>query len=205
MRWDATADAKLFMAVLKVHSLKLNYDAIAKLMGEDCTAKAISHRIAKLKNLSGEVGGASTSASAPNTPTKTPKRKRNDAADLIAIKKEYVERSIDSDASSPSDIYIDAVAAGSPKKKARRLPKAKAIAPVSAAASVSSAATTPATVYAPELSFASTHEDPDSNSPQAGSLFSESETNSTLEDFFHSFQPMEPMDNMAALSFGLMS
>ncbi|KAK6341000.1 hypothetical protein TWF696_009312 [Orbilia brochopaga] len=203
MRWDNTADAKLFMAVLKVHSLKLNYDAIAKLMGEDCTAKAISHRIAKLKNLSGEVGGASAASnSTPNTPTKTPKRKRNDAADLITIKKEYVERSIDSEASSPSDIYIDAVAAGSPKKKTKRLPKAKVAAPISAAASVSSAATTPATIYAPDMSFASTHEDPDGNSPQAGSLFGGSETTSSLEDFFHSFQPM---DNLAAMSFDLLS
>ncbi|KAJ6262217.1 hypothetical protein Dda_3022 [Drechslerella dactyloides] len=204
MRWDGTADAKLFMAVLKVHSLKLNYDAIAKLMGEDCTAKAISHRIAKLKTLSGEASGASASNSTPNTPTKTPKRKRNDAADLIAIKKEYVERGIDSDASSASDIYIDAVAAGSPKKKAKRLPKAKAPAIVlaSTAASVSSAATTPATIYAPDMSFASTHEDPDGNSPQAGSLFSGSETASTLEEFFHSFQPM---DNLAAMSFDLLS
>ena len=54
MRWDSPADAKvsshsleyevfftltytllqLFMAVLKVHSLKLNYDAIAEYMGD---------------------------------------------------------------------------------------------------------------------------------------------------------------------------
>ncbi|KAF3911969.1 hypothetical protein AA313_de0204342 [Arthrobotrys entomopaga] len=155
MRWDSTADAKLFVAVLKVHSLKLNYEAIAKLMGDDTTAKAVSHRIAKLKSLGSDVGSPNTS---PNTPTKTPtKRKRSDNADLIAIKKEQIERSLDSDASSETTTtFIDSVSTGSPKKR-RRQPKPA-----------------PAPPPPVEISFASTHEDIDNQSPHS-TLYSSTE------------------------------
>ncbi|KAF3918931.1 hypothetical protein ABW20_dc0106249 [Dactylellina cionopaga] len=159
------------MAVLKVHSLKLNYEAIANLMGEDCTSKAISHRIAKLKNLGGDVGSPS---STPNTPTKpkTPsKRKRTDNSDLITIKKEHIERTLDPDANS--EVYVDDVSTGSPKKR-RRQPKA---------------VPTPAPVPAVEVSFASTQEDLDTHSPHS-TLYSSSDQ-SVYEDFLHatSFDP----------------
>ncbi|EPS41066.1 hypothetical protein H072_5050 [Dactylellina haptotyla CBS 200.50] len=158
MRWDSTADAKLFLAVLKVHSLKLNYEAIAKLMGEDCTAKAISHRIAKLKNLGGDVGSPS---SIPNTPTKakTPtKRKRSDNNDLIAIKREHIEHTLDSDAST--ETFIDSVSTGSPKKRRRPSKPAPPAPPV-------------------EISFAPTEPDADADihTPHS-TLYSSSETSS---------------------------
>ncbi|KAK6534346.1 hypothetical protein TWF281_005669 [Arthrobotrys megalospora] len=172
MRWDSTADAKLFMAVLKVHSLKLNHEAIAKLMGDGCTAKAVSHRITKLRNLGGDVGTRSSN-SVPNTPTKsTPsKRKRSEKDEILAIKKEHVERSLDSDASSET-YNIDAVATGSPKKK-RRQQKASAAPPVA-------------------ISFASTHPDVDDHSPPTASFYDSSEQQSpfTDVDFLHaSFDP----------------
>ncbi|TKA63233.1 hypothetical protein B0A49_08466 [Cryomyces minteri] len=49
MVWNAQADAKLFAAVLKVHDLKLDKEALAQEMGPDCTAYAIAHRIKKIK------------------------------------------------------------------------------------------------------------------------------------------------------------
>ncbi|KAK6351078.1 hypothetical protein TWF718_004251 [Orbilia javanica] len=171
MRWDTTADAKLFMAVLKVHSLKLNHEAIAKLMGDGCTAKAVSHRISKLKTLGGDVGSGSPK-SAPNTPTKaTPtKRKRSEKEEILAIKREHVERSLDSDAGS--EIYnIDAVATGSPKKR-RRQQKTPVVPAVT-------------------VSFASTHPDIDHQSPHTtASFYDSSEQQSPFEgaDFLHSFE-----------------
>ncbi|KAK6502983.1 hypothetical protein TWF481_008019 [Arthrobotrys musiformis] len=176
MRWDSTADAKLFMAVLKVHSLKLNHEAIAKLMGDGCTAKAVGHRIAKLRNLGGDVG-SNSSNSVPNTPTKaTPtKRKRSERDEILAIKKEHVERTLDSDAGSTSETYnIDAVATGSPKKR-RRQQKPP-----------------PAPKFA--VSFASTHTDIDHQSPPTtASFYDSSEQQSPFTDnvdLFHSFDPV---------------
>ncbi|KAE9963351.1 hypothetical protein EG328_011494 [Venturia inaequalis] len=70
MNWGPEADAKLFAAVLKVHDIKVNYAALAAEMGSDCTAKAITHRIAKIKS-----DGKASSTGAASTPT-TPKRAR---------------------------------------------------------------------------------------------------------------------------------
>ncbi|KAL2350468.1 hypothetical protein BJ546DRAFT_1068098 [Cryomyces antarcticus] len=49
MVWNAQADAKLFAAVLKIHDIKLDKEALAQEMGPDCTAYAIAHRIKKIK------------------------------------------------------------------------------------------------------------------------------------------------------------
>ncbi|KAK6528744.1 hypothetical protein TWF694_003983 [Orbilia ellipsospora] len=180
MRWDSTADAKLFVAVLKVHSLKLNYEAIAKLMGDDTTAKAVSHRIAKLKSLGSDVGTPNTS---PNTPTKTPtKRKRSDNTDLIAIKKEQIEGSLESDASSEAaTTVIDAVSTGSPKKR-RRQPKPAPAPPI-------------------EISFASTLEDSDNQSPHS-TLYSPPGTSyeegTSYEDFLNDFHDSNDLPHMSA-------
>ncbi|KAF3186326.1 hypothetical protein TWF225_004841 [Orbilia oligospora] len=175
MRWDSTADAQLFMAVLKVHSPKLNHEAIAKLMGNGCTAKAVSHRISKLRSLGGDVGSNSTS-SVPNTPTKaTPtKRKRSEREDILTIKKEHIERSLESDAGSET-YNIDAVATGSPKKRRRQ----------------QKVSITPAVT----VSFASTNPDVDHQSPHTTASFYDSSeqqspfTESNVE-FLHSFDPI---------------
>ncbi|KAK6361693.1 hypothetical protein TWF730_005407 [Orbilia blumenaviensis] len=176
MRWDSTADAKLFMAVLKVHSLKLNTEAIAKLMGDGCTAKAVSHRITKLRGLGGDLG-SKPSKSTPNTPTKsTPtKRKRSDKDDLLAVKMEHVERTLDSDASSET-YNIDAVTTGSPKKRRRqqKFPVAQKSTAVS------------------NVSFASTHIDADHSPPTTASFYDSSEQQSPFAgDYLHaSFDPV---------------
>ncbi|KAK4920839.1 hypothetical protein LTR28_012838, partial [Elasticomyces elasticus] len=70
MTWTPQADAKLFAAVVKVYEIKLGggekLQQIARLMGSDCTAKAITHRIAKIKS---EAASLSPSASvAPPRP-----------------------------------------------------------------------------------------------------------------------------------------
>ncbi|KAF2718343.1 hypothetical protein K431DRAFT_315016 [Polychaeton citri CBS 116435] len=53
MTWDAQADAKLLQVIIKVYNIKAVGDKlaeVAEMMGPDCTAKALTHRIAKLKN-----------------------------------------------------------------------------------------------------------------------------------------------------------
>ncbi|KAI5813027.1 hypothetical protein BZA77DRAFT_346528 [Pyronema omphalodes] len=50
MQWNDQADARLFANVLKLHVVKLDYAQLAKAMGNGVTPKAISHRIAKIKD-----------------------------------------------------------------------------------------------------------------------------------------------------------
>ncbi|KAL2050878.1 hypothetical protein ABVK25_008776 [Lepraria finkii] len=81
MQWGPDVDAKLFMYVLKIHNVKLDYQALAMAMGNDVTPKAIIHRIAKLRQAANEHSSPSASASpglglpAPRTraPNKRPR------------------------------------------------------------------------------------------------------------------------------------
>ncbi|KAG9656843.1 hypothetical protein KCU95_g12374, partial [Aureobasidium melanogenum] len=70
MTWDAAADAKLFTVVMAVYDIKISgaqNEKIAKLMGDDVTPKAITHRLSKIK--------AQASSFDPSTPS-TSSRKR---------------------------------------------------------------------------------------------------------------------------------
>ncbi|KAI9875731.1 MAG: hypothetical protein M1830_008061 [Pleopsidium flavum] len=51
MHWNDKTDVKLFLHVLKIHNVKLNYEALAAAMGSDVTPKAISHRISRLRTI----------------------------------------------------------------------------------------------------------------------------------------------------------
>ncbi|KAI7513115.1 hypothetical protein KC347_g1771 [Hortaea werneckii] len=54
MKWDAEADRKLFLGVLKVHDIKINYQALAQFMTTDSvkpTALGIQNRMSKLKSM----------------------------------------------------------------------------------------------------------------------------------------------------------
>ncbi|KAI9853153.1 MAG: hypothetical protein M1838_000009 [Thelocarpon superellum] len=68
VRWDDHAHVRLLINILKVHEVKLDYNALAAAMGEGCTAKAISHRIFKLRKEAESADG-----SVPRTPQKEPK------------------------------------------------------------------------------------------------------------------------------------
>ncbi|KAI9784685.1 MAG: hypothetical protein M1816_000750 [Peltula sp. TS41687] len=73
MTWNDKADVRLFIALLKVHAIKPDYPALAQAMGPDCTAKAIMHRVTKLRSIAAEAengGGSVASSSAPTTPKK---------------------------------------------------------------------------------------------------------------------------------------
>ncbi|MCJ1450343.1 hypothetical protein MMC28_000674 [Mycoblastus sanguinarius] len=49
MTWDGTADLKLLSAILTIHELKIDYPAVAALLGDNCTVRAVQERIKKLK------------------------------------------------------------------------------------------------------------------------------------------------------------
>ncbi|KAL2004824.1 hypothetical protein VTN00DRAFT_3097 [Thermoascus crustaceus] len=68
MTWNHQVDAKLLVAVIKVGKPKLDFDALAKFMGEGCTAYAIQHRIRKLQAKAN--GKDQDDKSAPTTPSK---------------------------------------------------------------------------------------------------------------------------------------
>ncbi|KAI9714715.1 MAG: hypothetical protein M1820_000004 [Bogoriella megaspora] len=70
MSWDASADAKLFAAVLKIHDVRPDYQQLAAEMGPDCTPKAVQHRFATIKARSRagvEVAGRGQKVSTPRT------------------------------------------------------------------------------------------------------------------------------------------
>ncbi|EXJ85016.1 hypothetical protein A1O3_05691 [Capronia epimyces CBS 606.96] len=74
--------------------VKINYAAIAEKMGPECTAKAIIHRIAKIKDTARKLDGGEAGAEAeggntpPTTPAKSPgsaKRRRSKATGVDGI------------------------------------------------------------------------------------------------------------------------
>ncbi|KAH0380256.1 hypothetical protein KCU92_g7683, partial [Aureobasidium melanogenum] len=70
MTWDAAADAKLFTVVMAVYDIKISgaqNEKIAKLMGDDVTPKAITHRLSKIK--------AQASSFDPSTPGTTSRKR----------------------------------------------------------------------------------------------------------------------------------
>ncbi|KAL4745297.1 hypothetical protein BDW72DRAFT_211550 [Aspergillus terricola var. indicus] len=49
MNWNDQADAKLLGAIIETSSTTMNWKAIAEIMGPDCTAKAVMHRVSRIK------------------------------------------------------------------------------------------------------------------------------------------------------------
>ncbi|CAF9938830.1 hypothetical protein IMSHALPRED_001099 [Imshaugia aleurites] len=90
MQWGPDADAKLFMHVLKIHNVKIDYNALAMAMGNDVTPKALTHRIAKLRSMADDastpVAGAPPGLGLPQ-PTKRSPAKRAPASPATAGKK----------------------------------------------------------------------------------------------------------------------
>ncbi|KAI7159242.1 hypothetical protein KC349_g4317 [Hortaea werneckii] len=80
MKWDAEADRKLFLGVLKVHDIKINHQALAEFMTTDSvkpTALGIQNRMSKLKSMV-----RSSSLTADATPSvKSSSRKRGKPTD----------------------------------------------------------------------------------------------------------------------------
>ncbi|KAI7501676.1 hypothetical protein KC367_g2683 [Hortaea werneckii] len=80
MKWDAEADRKLFLGVLKIHDIKINYQALAQFMTTDSvkpTALGIQNRMSKLKSVV-----KSSSPTADTTPSvKSNSRKRGKSTD----------------------------------------------------------------------------------------------------------------------------
>ncbi|RMX84653.1 hypothetical protein D0869_04411 [Hortaea werneckii] len=80
MKWDAEVDRKLFLGVLKVHDIKINYQALAQFMTTDSvkpTALGIQNRMSKLKSMV-----KSSSPTADATPSvKSSSRKRGKPTD----------------------------------------------------------------------------------------------------------------------------
>ncbi|KAL9122601.1 MAG: hypothetical protein Q9187_000854 [Circinaria calcarea] len=74
VHWNDQADAKLFACVLKTHGVKLDMPRLAAAMtealGEEVTAKALTHRFAKLRSVASSAD-SSTPKSSPTKPSTT--------------------------------------------------------------------------------------------------------------------------------------
>ncbi|KAI7231150.1 hypothetical protein KC330_g6584 [Hortaea werneckii] len=80
MKWDADADRKLFLGVLKVHDIKINHQASAEFMTTDSvkpTALGIQNRVSKLWSM---VKSSSPTADATQS-VKSSSRKRGKPTD----------------------------------------------------------------------------------------------------------------------------
>ncbi|KAF3479817.1 uncharacterized protein GIQ15_06793 [Arthroderma uncinatum] len=71
--WDDAADAKLLFAIITTSVTKIDFPAVAKVMGNECTTNAIHKRLARIKSKMTPSDGDVSSA--PTTPIK-PKRGR---------------------------------------------------------------------------------------------------------------------------------
>ncbi|KAI9825237.1 MAG: hypothetical protein M1832_001271 [Thelocarpon impressellum] len=87
--WNDRQDVRLFINVLKVHSVKLDYAALAAAMGQGVTGKAISHRIAKLRSI------AASEEAFPSGPAPTSRKPR---AKPLAGKKRAAKALLSDDA-----------------------------------------------------------------------------------------------------------
>ncbi|KAI9680345.1 MAG: hypothetical protein M1829_001231 [Trizodia sp. TS-e1964] len=91
--WTDTNNTKLFLAILRTHDIKVDYQKVAQEFGDGATSNGLSQQVNKLKRKNKEFESssplnASTGAAATNgTTTPTPVKKRRTK---VAIKKEPV-------------------------------------------------------------------------------------------------------------------
>jgi len=88
--WTSATNERLLVAILAVHDIRPNCDALAKSIGPECSAKAVSLQIGKLKKMAAEADAGGTdgeaakgdgAASVPATPKKRGGAKGAKAAD----------------------------------------------------------------------------------------------------------------------------
>ncbi|ERF71144.1 hypothetical protein EPUS_05973 [Endocarpon pusillum Z07020] len=90
--WTAENDLKLASAIIALHQVKVSKDdceRLATIIGEDCTAKAITHRVAKFREAAtklglaggGDAAAAAAAAATPGTPATGKKRARKTKGD----------------------------------------------------------------------------------------------------------------------------
>ncbi|KAF7513328.1 hypothetical protein GJ744_009749 [Endocarpon pusillum] len=85
--WTAENDLKLASAIIALHQVKVSKDdceRLARIIGDDCTAKAITHRVAKFREAAtklGLTGDGDAAAAAPATPATGKKRARKTKGD----------------------------------------------------------------------------------------------------------------------------
>ncbi|KAK2837005.1 hypothetical protein FQN49_006501 [Arthroderma sp. PD_2] len=48
--WNESADAKLLFAIISTSVTRIDYAAVAKILGNECTPNAIKHRLARIKS-----------------------------------------------------------------------------------------------------------------------------------------------------------
>ncbi|CAF9927639.1 MAG: hypothetical protein HETSPECPRED_006635 [Heterodermia speciosa] len=74
--WDAAADQKLFLVILAIHEIKVDFEAVARSF--DCTPRAIQERIKRIKLMAKNEGVSS----ADSTPSKPPKATVKDTGNM---------------------------------------------------------------------------------------------------------------------------
>ncbi|KAK4540008.1 hypothetical protein LTR36_009906 [Oleoguttula mirabilis] len=75
MSWDAAADRKLLLGILKMQNISIDYDAMAEYMATDeqkCTPSAIMNRVKKLRAMAkdGSTGSDDGTPKSKGTPLK---------------------------------------------------------------------------------------------------------------------------------------
>ncbi|KAF2756014.1 hypothetical protein EJ05DRAFT_512584 [Pseudovirgaria hyperparasitica] len=127
MNWDTATEAKLFSLLLRESKLSLSADILKRIateMGPECTPKAITHRIAKLRALGATAGDGTppdANSSAPATPKKT--RAKKAPATPKSAKGKRSKSVVDEDDEEVKEEVDEAEldhGSESPKKKSKR-------------------------------------------------------------------------------------
>lgn len=54
MKWDASTDRLILLAILESHNITVNYEAVARNIGNGCTPRAVYTQLLKLRKLASE-------------------------------------------------------------------------------------------------------------------------------------------------------
>ncbi|KAF2005392.1 hypothetical protein P154DRAFT_559929 [Amniculicola lignicola CBS 123094] len=82
VQWTQDKDMVILNAILQFNNIKISKELLefcASAIGEGCTSKAVTHRIANIKARASAITGP-TSASGPSTPVSTPRKRGLKAA-----------------------------------------------------------------------------------------------------------------------------
>ncbi|KAL8827349.1 MAG: hypothetical protein Q9191_003241 [Dirinaria sp. TL-2023a] len=124
MTWDSTTNERLLLAILQVHGVKVDFAAVAEIMGPQCTKRAVQEQLKKLKKLAPAdqsmdatpgasqskatkaTGGSTTKAGSAKTtkvtPKSTAKEKPAKAAKAPAAKKQRTTKGANKGGKAPA-------------------------------------------------------------------------------------------------------
>ncbi|KAJ5963912.1 uncharacterized protein N7479_003788 [Penicillium vulpinum] len=105
--WNDKADAKLLAGVLALSRSPIDFEALARYMGEGVTVSAVRHRVTRLRAKAAEMAGDSGSIPAPASPVKKRQRTPKKSAKAAAAQSKDVDTESGGEGPAPKDDETD--------------------------------------------------------------------------------------------------